>query len=118
MTKAKRQAFFKLNNCEKNFSIACAEQQSFIILNSCNFACKHKKITEILSFRIFTNFSFFDLYECFFGLFLVYFAAEADIVFNLFLNFEQKWTSSFRKSFLWKEQAQRQDIVTGGGGGG
>ena len=30
------------------FSIACAKQQSFIILNSCNFACKYKKITEIL----------------------------------------------------------------------
>ena len=50
IAKAKKQAFFKLNNGRKNFSIACAEQQSFIILNSCNFACKHKKITEILSF--------------------------------------------------------------------
>ena len=29
--------------------LACAGQQSFIILNSCNFACKYKKITEILS---------------------------------------------------------------------
>ena len=48
--RTKKQAFFKLNNCRKNFSIACAEQQSFIILNSSNFACKHKKITEILSF--------------------------------------------------------------------
>ena len=50
LAKAKTQAFFKLNNCQKTFSIACAEQQCFIILNGCNFACKHKKITEILSF--------------------------------------------------------------------
>ena len=50
IAKEKKQAFFNLNNCQKNFSIACAEQQSFIISNSCNFACKHKKITEILSF--------------------------------------------------------------------
>ena len=50
IAKAKKQTFFKLNNCRKNFSIACAEQQSFITLNSCNFACKHTKITEILSF--------------------------------------------------------------------
>ena len=50
IAKAKKQAFSKSNNCQKNFSIACAEQQSFIILNSFNFACKPKKITEILSF--------------------------------------------------------------------
>ena len=60
IAKAKKQAFFKLHNCQKNFSIACAEQQSFIILNGCNFDCKHKKITEILSFWISTNFGFFD----------------------------------------------------------
>ena len=51
IAKAKKQAFFKLNNCQKNFSIACAEQQRFIILNSCNFACKYKKITEIYRFE-------------------------------------------------------------------
>ena len=27
IAKEKKQAFFKLNNCQKNFSIACAEQQ-------------------------------------------------------------------------------------------
>ena len=83
------QAFFKLNNCQKNFSISCAEQQSFIILNSCNFTCKHKKIIKLLSFWISTIFSFFDWFEFFF----VYFAAEACIVFNLLLNIEQKWAS-------------------------
>ena len=50
IAKAKKQAFFKLNNCQKNFSIASAEQQSFVILNSCNFAYKHKEVTKILSF--------------------------------------------------------------------
>ena len=60
IAKAKKQAFFKLNNCQKNFSIACAEQQSFLILSSCNFTCKHKKIPEVLSLWINTNFSFFD----------------------------------------------------------
>ena len=69
IARAKKQAFFNLNNCQKNFSIACAEQQSFITLNSCNFACKHKKITEVLSFWISTNFSFFDQFEFFLGLF-------------------------------------------------
>ena len=89
IAKAKKQAFFKLNNCQKNFSIACAKQQSFITLNSCNFACQHKKITEIYRFEsaqilvslISLNFFFF---------FLVCFAAEAGSVFNLLLNFEQK----------------------------
>ena len=90
IAKVKKQAFFKLKNCQKSFSIACAKQQSFIILNSCNFACKHKKITEILSFCISRNFSFFHWFEFFVCLLLVYFAAEAGIVFNMFLNLEQK----------------------------
>ena len=35
---------------------------------------------------------------------MVYFAADqAGIVFNFFLNFEQKWASCFRKSFLQKQ---------------
>ena len=82
----KKQAFFKLNNSQKKFLNAYAEQQRSIILNSCNFACKHKKITKILSFWINTKFSFFHWFEFFFffRLFMVYFAAEAGIVLNLF----------------------------------
>ena len=49
--KEKTQAFSKLNNCHKNFLSACAEQQRSIILNSCNFACKHKKITKFYCFE-------------------------------------------------------------------
>ena len=99
IAKAKKQAFFKLNNCQKTFSIACAEQQCFIILNGNNFACKHKKITEILSFFESAQI-LVSLFSVNFFLFFVYFAVEAGIVLNLFLNFGQKWASCFRKSFL------------------
>ena len=84
IAKAKKQAFFKLNYCQKDFSIACAEQGSFIILNSCNFLLANTRKSlkffcfesaQILVSLISLNFFFFCLY-------LVYFAAEADIVFN------------------------------------
>ena len=86
IAKAKKQAFFKLNNCRKNFSIACAEQQSFITLNICNFVCKHKKCYRFESAQILVSLISLN----FFSLFLVCFAAEAGSVFNLFLNLEQK----------------------------
>ena len=35
-----------------------------------------------------------------FCLFLVFFAAEVSVVFNLFLNFEQKLALCFQKSFM------------------
>ena len=47
--KSEKASFFQVEQLPKKFSIAGAEQCSFIILNSCNFACKYKKITEILS---------------------------------------------------------------------
>ena len=48
--KSEKASFFQIEQLPKKSSIACAEQQSFVILHSCNFACKHKKIPEILSF--------------------------------------------------------------------
>ena len=47
--KSEKASFFQVEQLPKKFSIACAKQRSFIILNSCNFACKYKKINEILS---------------------------------------------------------------------
>ena len=59
------------------------------MLNSCNFASKQKNITEILRYE---SAQILVPLIClnFFCLFLVHFAAKAGIVFNLFLNFEQK----------------------------
>ena len=61
-----------------------------MILNSCNFAHKPPqktlKIHRYESAQILVSLNSLE----FFCLFLVYFAAEAGIVFNLFLNFEQK----------------------------
>ena len=102
IAKAKKQAFFKLNNCQKNFSIACAEQQNFIILHSCNFACKYKKITEILSFWIGTNFSFFDWFE-FFCLFVFALSCcRGWHCFQFVLKFLAKMSLVFEKIILIK----------------
>ena len=88
IAKAKKQAFFKLKNCRKNFSIACAEQQSFIILNSLLAILlantrKSLKFYRFESARILVSLISLNF-------FLVCFAAEAGSVFNFFLNFEQK----------------------------
>ena len=47
--KSEKASFFQVEQLPKQFSTARAEQQSFVILNSCNFACKYTKITEIFS---------------------------------------------------------------------
>ena len=65
------------------------QRSSLYSWNSCNFACKQKKTTIFYRFESVQNLvSFF--YVIFFRLLLVYFAAEASIVFNLFLNVVQK----------------------------
>ena len=46
IAKREKANFFKLNNCQKNFSFTCAEQQLSIILNSSSFACRRKKVIE------------------------------------------------------------------------
>ena len=75
----------------RGLHLCCVEQQSFIILNSCNFANTKKSLkfyrfesVQILVSLISLNFFFV------FCLFLVYFAAKDGIVFNFFLNLEQK----------------------------
>ena len=87
IAKAKKQAFFQVEQLPKNFSIACAEQQSFIILNSCNILLantrKSLKFYRFNSAQILASLISLN----FFCLFLVYFAAETGIAFNFFLNF-------------------------------
>ena len=82
IAEAKKRAFFKLNNRSKKFSIVCAEQQSFIILNSRNFACKHKKSLKFFRFestQILVSLISLDFFLFVFGLFCC-----RSIVFNLF----------------------------------
>ena len=86
--KSNKARFFQVEQQPKNFSIACAEQQSFIILNSCNFVANGRKSLKFYRFEAVQILVSLISLNCF--LFLIYFAAEAGIVFNLFLNFEQK----------------------------
>ena len=41
--KIAKASFFQVEQLPKKFSNTCAEQQSFIILNSCNFIAKTRK---------------------------------------------------------------------------
>ena len=86
-------SFFDLNDRQK-FSQMPAQRatQHSIISESLQFCLQTGKSLKFHRFESVQNFSFFlDLKFVLVGLFLIYFfIAEADIVINLFLNFEQK----------------------------
>ena len=49
-SKREKGSFFQVEQLPKNLLSACAEEKRSIIWKIGNFACKHKKIAEILSF--------------------------------------------------------------------
>ena len=49
--KSEKAGFFQVEQLPKKFSIACAKQQSFNILNSCNFASNTRKLLKFYRFK-------------------------------------------------------------------
>ena len=89
IAKAKKQAFFKLNNCQKHSQLLALSNralESWIVAILLANTRKSLKFYRFKSAQILVSLISLN----FFCLFLVYVAVEAGIVFNLFLNFEQK----------------------------